>query len=193
MSITPKGETRILVEPEPVLKKLKTLGAKHVKTSEGLDTYFGKELFESGRHFRVRRQPVYYPRKAVDYLIHVKDHEPDYKKMNVYKTYALPQRNDIETIKTLKVLGYEPIFLEKWTDCKEFELNDTKIEVCKIVGWGWLMELEGVLDVPKQELYSRLVDTLGILGLEEKDLTNEEPATHLFRKKYGTSGKTAAL
>jgi adenylate cyclase class IV len=192
MSIVMKGETRMLVDPDYVLKTLKRLDAKHLKTSEGVDTYFDKELFESGRHFRVRKQPVYEPKETVNYFIHVKDHEPDYKKMNVYRTYALPQQSDVETIKTLKVLGYKPIFLEKWTDCKEFELNNTKVEIFKLVGWGWLMELEGVLEGQKHALYSRLVETLGMMGLEESNLTNEEPATHLFRKKYGSnSGKTA--
>lgn len=185
ISVVRKGEIRALVEPGSILQRLESNEARRTKFSEGTDIYFGRELFENGYHFRARKQRIYYPKKTEEYFIHIKDHEPDYRKMNVYTTYALPQHDHKETVEAMKLLGHKEIFTEKWKGCTEFELNDTKIEVVRIINWGWLVELEGAIRGPKTALYSKLIETLGMIGLDEQDLTRTEPAAYLFKRKYG--------
>lgn len=97
----------------------------------------------------------------------------------------MPQGNHAEAMKALELLGHRPIFVEKWYDCAEYELNGKKIELFKIDEIGWLLELEGIITESPSELYSKLLSMLELFGHDEDKLTPIEPATFIFRKKAG--------
>jgi len=180
-----KGETRAVVKPEKIRKTLRKLGKKVIEKSYGVDTYFGMALFKKNCHFRVRRQAFYYPKREVRRFIHLKPHAPNFRKMNVYTTFALGINDDKEAISLLTKENGKPIFAERWTGNELYLLNGLKIELCKIIGWGWVVEIEGKIKTTKEALYKKVLKTTKMLRLEEKDLTNIEPANYLFNKKYG--------
>jgi adenylate cyclase class IV len=180
-----KGETRAVVDPKKILRTIRRLGLKKAEECSGIDTYFDKALFQKGYHFRVRKQPITYLKKEVRNFIYLKPHKPNFRKMNVYNTFALTVNDTVEAINLLKLAGHKPIFLEKWDRCSSYEIDGLKIELCYIYGWNWIVEIEGVIKTSEAALYKKILKTAKMLGLEEKDLTNIEPANYLFKKKYG--------
>ena len=180
-----KGETRAVIKPEKIRNILKKRGKRMIERSSGVDTYFDMALFRKNCHFRVRRQTFSYPKKEVRMFIHLKPHKPNFRRMNVYSTFALKIDDDKEAVSLLKAAGYRQTFVEKWVSNELYELNGLKIELCRIIGWGWIVEIEGRIKTTKEALYRKVLETAEMLGLEEKDLTNIEPAYYLFKKKYG--------
>lgn len=179
-----KGEIRVVANPEDVRSKLKKLGAKKIKVSEGMDFYFNKELFKKNFHLRVRKQKVFYPKKEEQSSLTLKIHEPNFGKMNVYDFYIVYVADNKTTRDLLVQLGYKEIFIETWNNCEEFKVNDTKVELFYLRGWNWLMEIEGVIKKSKKQTYDKLLKTLNLLGFNEKDMISIEPAQYIFNKNY---------
>ncbi len=179
-----KCEVRTVVNPKTVRFKLGKLGAKKVKVSEGIDFYFSKELFENGKHLRLRKQSIIYPTKKDQFFLTLKLHYPNFRNMNVYKNITVAIDN-FKSLKDLsrKILDKE-IFIEKWKNCEEFKINDTKIELFYLEGWDWLIEVEDFIEKSERQTYEKFLKILKLLGLNEKNLTPIEPARYLFNKKY---------
>jgi len=178
-----KGEIRAIVKPEIIISKLKELGVKRKKLYEGIDFYFDKKLFQKGYHLRVRDQTVIYPKKTKEYFLSLKIHEPNFRKMNVYKSFHINVLDGKLMGKLLNHLGYKEIFIEQWDRCEEFKINNLKVELFFLKGWDWLIEVESIIEVPKEKLYNRFLETIDLFDLKEKDLALTEPAEYIFKKK----------
>lgn len=179
-----KGEIRALVNPRNIKSKLKELNAGKISVSKGKDIYFDKELFKKGYSLRVRERNFFYPRKEEQYFLHLKIHGPDFRKMNVYNNWIIKINGTNVTRNLLKQLGCKEIFVVSWNSCEEFEVNGVKFELFYLKGWDWLIEIESVIKGLKKQVYNKLLETLALFDLYEKDLTPIEPAEYIFNKKF---------